>query len=61
MRVRVLPMVGEISRVRQRGRVAISAAVCLQPAPKSVPAWTWTHCFCTFTAGVIFTSAGIFI
>ena len=54
-------MVGEVSRVRQRGRVAIASAVCLQPVPKPVFVWTWTQFLCAFTTGVIFTFVGIFI
>ena len=54
-------MVGEVSRVRHRGRVAILSAVCLQPVPKPVIVWTWTQFLCAFTTGVIFTFVGIFI
>ena len=51
-------MVGEIStgRVRHRGRVAISSAICLQPAPPLVRTWPLKHCLITFLAGISVTT-----
>ena len=44
------PWVAKFSRVAWSYRLPS----CLQPVPKTVLAWTWTHSFGIFRAGVIF-------